>query len=215
MIEQTLAKMITAEDVKEKLPELYKIGSGEGAPILQKAFGSNVSPEWIKTVYPIVRKRVSTVIKDSLVTEAESESELTVVLSPKAKRNLIILLIGAAVVLVLVLFLHYQRKRKAYGEIYTIQDLLKEVWEALKKGTKYFLEEILWSTIKKLLGVAMTIVIVAVVVRYLIPPKWLRIDSKSPFLKRVFVHIVTFITGKQQMETVIPPSSSTTSSAKT
>ena len=203
---EELARIVSPAEVAASLPTFARIGEGRGVKDLQKIFDGVAAPDWLSAVYPVVRRNIVSHIKEEIVESVleDEKRSLVVIGSPKAKRNFLILLVGALVVVVIALFVLYYKRKKAYGEIYGIGDLLKEVWGLIKKGAKYVATEIIWNALKKVIGTAIVIIIIAFVVRFLIPPSWLVIDEKSSYLKQVLVHVVTFITGKHWIGVEVP-----------
>lgn len=180
-----LASKVDPEVFRKLLPKFEEIGSGKDVSRKLKAlFQTNLDGEDLTLL-----KKVGTFyvdqIKESTLTEADGKKLKDIVLGSTPKDRLYRILVGAILVLATYLTILYKKRKEQFGELYSIKDLLGEVFKSVTSALGAAVNQVLKKIVQIVVS-AFAAVILIFIIDNLIPSSWL---EKYPTLR----HIVDII----------------------
>ena len=206
--------------VREQLLIIQRIGSGDTRAALrlfpQKLKDGEQRRKFLRVVdsiYGRARRQAEHFYRTSLV-EATIYKELDSIVradpivfqedvpiprvKPTVRRNVWIgLVCGVLVVFALFTVVYYIRQKRKWGEVYTLEDLLRDLWSMFKSALSMFVDELMRALVKTL-ATAIAIIIVCMIVIYLLPPVKSK-DLSSP-LRWLYVKLQAKLTGSKMEE---------------
>jgi len=176
-----LASKVDIEVFRKLLPKFEEIGSGKDVSRKLKAlFQTNLDSEDLTLL-----KKVGTFyvdqIKESTLTEADGKKLKDIVLGSTPKGRLYRILVGAILVLVAYLTILYKKRKEQFGELYSIKDLLGEVFKSVTSALGATVNQVLKKVVQIVVS-AFAAVILIFIIDNLIPSSWL---EKYPTLRHV------------------------------
>jgi len=180
-----LASKVDIEVFRKLLPKFEEIGSGKDVSRkLKVLFQTNLDGEDL-----ILLKKVGTFyvdqIKESTLAEADKKKLKDIALGSTPKGRLYRILGGAILVLAAYLTILYKKRKEQFGELYSIKDLLGEVFKSVTSALGAAVNQVLKKVVQIVVS-AFAAVILIFIIDNLIPSSWL---EKYPVLK----HIVDII----------------------
>jgi len=180
-----LASKVDIEVFRKLLPKFEEIGSGKDVSRkLRVLFQTNLDDGDLTLL-----KKVGTFyvdqIKESTLTEADKKKLKDIVIGSTPKGRLYRILVGAILVLAAYLTILYKKRKEQFGELYSIKDLLGEVFKSVTSALGAAVNQVLKKIVQIVVS-AFAAVILIFIIDNLIPPNWL---EKYPTLR----HIVDII----------------------
>jgi hypothetical protein len=176
-----LASKVDIEVFRKLLPKFEEIGSGKDVSRKLKAlFQTNLDGEDLTLL-----KKVGTFyvdqIKESTLTEADKKKLKDIALGSTPKGRLYRILVGAILVLAAYLTILYKKRKEQFGELYSIKDLLGEVFKSVTSALGAAVNQVLKKIVQIVVS-AFAAVILIFIIDNLIPSSWL---EKYPTLRHV------------------------------
>jgi hypothetical protein len=180
-----LASKVDREVFRKLLPKFEEIGSGKDVSRkLKILFQTNLGSEDLTLL-----KKVGTFyvdqIKESTLAEADEKKLKDILIGSTPKGRLYRILVGAILVLAAYLTILYKKRKEQFGELYSIKDLLGEVFKSVASALGAAVNQVLKKVVQIVVA-AFAAVILIFIIDNLIPSSWL---EKYPTLR----HIVDII----------------------
>jgi hypothetical protein len=176
-----LASKVDLEVFRKLLPKFEEIGSGKDVSRkLKTLFQTNLGSEDLTLL-----KKVGTFyvdqIKESTLVEADKKKLKDITLGSTPKGRLYRILVGAILVLATYLAILYKKRKEQFGELYSIKDLLAEVFKSVTSALGAAVNQVLKKVVQIVVS-AFAAVILIFIIDNLIPSSWL---EKYPTLKYI------------------------------
>jgi len=90
--------------------------------------------------------------------------------SPKVRKLVWVgLICGVLVIFALLIVIYYVRQKRRWGDVYSLDDLLRDLWGMFKSALRSFVDELMRALVK-VLATVIVVTICCMIVIYLLPP---------------------------------------------
>ena len=90
--------------------------------------------------------------------------------SPKVRKWMWVgLICGVLVIFALLILIYYARQKRRWGDVYSLNDLLRDLWRMFKSALRSFVDELMRALVK-VLATVIVVTICCMIVIYLLPP---------------------------------------------
>ena len=79
------------------------------------------------------------------------------------------LICGVLVIFALLILIYYARQKRRWGDVYSLNDLLRDLWRMFKSALRSFVDELMRALVK-VLATVIVVTICCMIVIYLLPP---------------------------------------------
>jgi hypothetical protein len=79
------------------------------------------------------------------------------------------LICGVLVIFALLILIYYVRQKRRWGDVYSLNDLLRDLWRMFKSALRSFVDELMRALVK-VLATVIVVTICCMIVIYLLPP---------------------------------------------